>query len=122
MDHLPSELSGGEQQRVAIARALANSPEIVLLDEPTGDLDTKNTVEVMNLLLSINNFGYSFEEDQKVTMVMVTHNPDLESYADRIIYIRDGSIIKQVTIILYINLRFIMKFNILWNGNIILII
>lgn len=122
MDHLPSELSGGEQQRVAIARALANSPEIVLLDEPTGDLDTKNTVEVMNLLLSINNFGYSFEEDQKVTMVMVTHNPDLESYADRIIYIRDGSIIKQVLIIFYFNLRFIMKFNILWNGKIILII
>ncbi|EAR90520.2 ATP-binding domain ABC transporter (macronuclear) [Tetrahymena thermophila SB210] len=96
MDHLPSELSGGEQQRVAIARALANSPQIVLLDEPTGDLDTKSTVEVMDLLLSINNFGYSSEETQKVTMIMVTHNPDIECYADRILYLADGQIVKQV--------------------------
>jgi len=74
IDHLPSELSGGEQQRVAIARALANSPEIVLLDEPTGDLDSKSTVEVMNLLLEINNFGYDETHTQPVTLVMVTHN------------------------------------------------
>lgn len=95
-DHLPSELSGGEQQRVAIARALANAPEILLLDEPTGDLDTLNTVEVMNLLLALNNFGYSAENSTPITMLMVTHNPDLECYADRILYVRDGKLVKQV--------------------------
>eukprot|EP01015_Nassula_variabilis_P011960 TRINITY_DN1968_c0_g1_i1.p1 TRINITY_DN1968_c0_g1~~TRINITY_DN1968_c0_g1_i1.p1 ORF type:complete len:149 (-),score=42.43 TRINITY_DN1968_c0_g1_i1:114-560(-) len=95
MDHLPSELSGGEQQRVAIARALANSPEILLLDEPTGDLDSRNTVEIMDLLLSINNFGYT-NDRKPVTMVMVTHNPDIECYADRILYVKDGTLVKQV--------------------------
>ena len=81
--HLPSELSGGEQQRVTIARALSNEPEILLLDEPTGDLDTKNTVEIMDLLLEINH-------SHKTTCVMVTHNPDVECYADRILYVSDG--------------------------------
>eukprot|EP01087_Luapelamoeba_hula_P022831 TRINITY_DN8288_c0_g1_i1.p1 TRINITY_DN8288_c0_g1~~TRINITY_DN8288_c0_g1_i1.p1 ORF type:complete len:318 (+),score=51.13 TRINITY_DN8288_c0_g1_i1:37-990(+) len=81
--HLPSELSGGEQQRVTIARALANEPVILLLDEPTGDLDTKNTIQIMDLLLSIN-------QKLKTTCLMVTHNPDLECYADRILYLEDG--------------------------------
>jgi len=88
MDHLPSELSGGEQQRVTIARALANSPELILLDEPTGDLDTRNTVDVMNLLLEIN-------IEESATMVMVTHNPDVECYADRILYVQDGRFAEQ---------------------------
>jgi len=89
LGHLPSELSGGEQQRVTIARALANDPEILLLDEPTGDLDTKNTVEIMDLLLDIN-------KRRKTTCIMVTHNPDVESYADRILYLSDGKFEKQV--------------------------
>jgi len=89
LGHLPSELSGGEQQRVTIARSLANDPELLLLDEPTGDLDTKNTVEIMDLLMKINN-------EKKATCIMVTHNPDVECYADRILYLSDGKFEKQV--------------------------
>lgn len=85
MGHLPSELSGGEQQRVTIARALTNQPEMLLLDEPTGDLDTVNTIEVMRILIEIN-------QSRKMTCVLVTHNPDLEIYADRIIYMKDGRV------------------------------
>lgn len=88
LTHLPSELSGGEQQRVTIARALANDPTLLLLDEPTGDLDTKNTVEVMDLLLKIN-------RESRTTCVMVTHNPDLECYADRVVYMEDGRLVTQ---------------------------
>ncbi|KAJ3152363.1 ABC transporter H member 2 [Geranomyces michiganensis] len=86
--HLPSELSGGEQQRVTIARALSNDPDILLLDEPTGDLDTANTIEIMNLLLRIN-------QERKTTCIMVTHNPDVECYADRLLYLEDGRFVKQ---------------------------
>merc|ERR1712137_379033 len=86
--HLPSELSGGEQQRVTIARALANEPEILLLDEPTGDLDTRNTIEIMDIILSIN-------QNKQTTCIMVTHNGDLEVYADRILYVKDGKFQKQ---------------------------
>ena len=96
LDHLPSELSGGEQQRVAIARALENKPDILLLDEPTGDLDSGSTVEIMNLLLNINRMGPNVDGDGKTTIIMVTHNPELECYADRILYIQDGHITKQI--------------------------
>jgi len=89
MAHLPSELSGVEQQRVTIARALSNEPDILLLDEPNGDLDTKNTVEIMDLLLDIN-------LKRKTTCIMVTHNPDVECYADRIIYLSDGRFDRQI--------------------------
>ncbi|KAL9652516.1 hypothetical protein ABK040_000088 [Willaertia magna] len=85
IDHLPSQLSGGEQQRVTIARAISNHPEILLLDEPTGDLDTKNTINVMDLLLKLN-------EEDGITMVMVTHDEFLKNAADRVVYMRDGKI------------------------------
>lgn len=89
INHLPSELSGGEQQRVTIARSLANSPALLLLDEPTGDLDTSNTIEIMDLLIRIN-------RRTKTTCIMVTHNPDIECYADRILYVNDGRFGKEV--------------------------
>ena len=84
--HLPGELSGGEQQRVAIARALANAPQLLLLDEPTGDLDTRATVAVMDLLLRVN-------RARGTTCVMVTHNADLEVYASRVLYVADGRVV-----------------------------
>jgi len=85
LDHLPAQLSGGEQQRVTIARSIANRPDILLLDEPTGDLDTVNTAIVMKLLSDLN-------KKEGITMVMVTHDVGLKYFANRIIWIRDGKI------------------------------
>ncbi len=82
-DHLPAELSGGEQQRVAIARALVNKPEIIFADEPTGNLDSKNGAEVMRLLLEL-----SDEDDS--TLVVVTHDESLSRYGDRTLIVKDG--------------------------------
>jgi putative ABC transport system ATP-binding protein len=82
MHHEPSQLSGGQQQRVAIARALVNEPTIILADEPTGNLDTRTSVEVMKVLQELNNQG--------ITIVLVTHETDIAEYSRRIITLRDG--------------------------------
>ena len=84
MHHQPSELSGGQQQRVAIARALVTEPKLLLADEPTGNLDTRTSVEVMALFQELN--------DQGMTVVLVTHEPDIAQYATRIVEVRDGRI------------------------------
>jgi putative ABC transport system ATP-binding protein len=84
VDHEPSELSGGQQQRVAIARALVTEPAIILADEPTGNLDSHTSVEVMALFQSLN--------DQGITIVLVTHEPDIAVYAKRIVEFRDGNV------------------------------
>ena len=84
--HLPNELSGGEQQRVAIGRALITRPSIILADEPTGNLDSKNSLEVMNILKRANAI-------YKQTIIMVTHDEELAKYAKRIITMKDGNIV-----------------------------
>jgi len=86
LDHLPNELSGGQQQRVAIARALVTEPALVLADEPTGNLDSRTTIEVMALFQQLN--------DQGITIVVVTHEPDVAVYATRIVQVQDGQILR----------------------------
>jgi putative ABC transport system ATP-binding protein len=86
LDHHPSELSGGQQQRVAIARALVTEPKVVLADEPTGNLDTRTSLEIMALFQELN--------DQGITILIVTHEPDIACYARRIVEVRDGRILR----------------------------
>lgn len=89
MKHKPSEMSGGQQQRVSIARAFVNNPKVVFADEPTGNLDTMTTHEMMKLMTSL-----AYERNQ--TLVLVTHNPELSEYSTRIVRVRDGKIEKIV--------------------------
>lgn len=86
MDHLPSELSGGQRQRMAIARALANNPAIIMADEPTGNLDSKSTIDVMNIFRGLH--------DEGRTILLVTHEPDIATYASRNVVLKDGIIVE----------------------------
>lgn len=86
LDHTPAQLSGGQQQRVAIARALMNQPSVIFADEPTGNLDSAASIEIISFIRSLN--------DEGITIVMVTHEPDIAAYAKRTIVFRDGKIIQ----------------------------
>jgi ABC-type lipoprotein export system ATPase subunit len=85
LQHEPSQLSGGQQQRVAIARSLANNPELLLADEPTGNLDSHTSVDILEMFRSVN-------RSDGITIILITHDPDVVIYADRVIFIRDGRI------------------------------
>jgi putative ABC transport system ATP-binding protein len=89
-DHFPSQLSGGQQQRAAIARALVNEPQVLLADEPTGNLDTKTSVEVMGVFQKLNSQG--------ITIIMVTHELDIAHYCKRNLVLRDGLIVSDIQI------------------------
>ncbi|MDP9072966.1 MAG: ABC transporter ATP-binding protein [Actinomycetota bacterium] len=85
VDHLPNELSGGQQQRAAVARAIATNPALILADEPTGNLDTASSAEVMEVFRGLN--------DQGRTVVLITHEPDIAAYTKRVIHLRDGAVL-----------------------------
>jgi putative ABC transport system ATP-binding protein len=85
-DHHPNQLSGGQQQRVAIARALTNNPTILLADEPTGNLDSRTSVEVMDIFQAL-------KEERGITIVLITHEPDVAAYGSRIVTFKDGHIV-----------------------------
>ncbi len=86
LDHMPNQLSGGQQQRVAIARAIVNDAPIIFADEPTGNLDTKTSIEVMETF-------YRLNRDNNKTIILVTHEPDIALYAKRIVRFKDGQIV-----------------------------
>ena len=86
MSHRPTQMSGGQQQRVGIARAFVSHPKIVFADEPTGNLDSKTTVEIMEMICG---FARTYHQ----TIVLVTHDPEMASYADRVVHLIDGAIV-----------------------------
>jgi putative ABC transport system ATP-binding protein len=90
-DHVPSQLSGGQQQRVAIARALVNRPSILLADEPTGNLDSRTSVEIMQIFQELN-------DRENLTIILVTHEPDIADYSRRIIHFRDGRVTRDLLV------------------------
>ena len=87
----PTEISGGQKQRVAIARAIAGNPSVIMADEPTGNLDSKSTIEIMKIFQSLN-------EDDGVTIIMVTHEPDVAQYTKRIVKVQDGNIVEDTLV------------------------
>jgi putative ABC transport system ATP-binding protein len=88
LKHRPTELSGGEQQRVAVARALAKNPPIILADEPTGNLDSHASKEIMTMLTTLH-------KEQNITLMMITHDPNIAHYCQRIVYLEDGVVIRE---------------------------
>jgi putative ABC transport system ATP-binding protein len=88
MNHRPTELSGGEQQRVAVARALAKNPPIILADEPTGNLDSHSSKDIMSILTNLH-------KEQNITLIMITHDPNIAHYCQRIVHLEDGLVIKE---------------------------
>jgi putative ABC transport system ATP-binding protein len=91
LDHTPSQLSGGQQQRVAIARSLVNEPELILADEPTGNLDSRTSVEIMEILQRLN-------RQTGVTVVVITHEADIAEYGERMVVFRDGRVVKDAPV------------------------
>jgi putative ABC transport system ATP-binding protein len=100
--HHPSQLSGGQQQRVAIARALVNTPSILLADEPTGNLDSRTSVEIMDILQTLNN-------EQGLTIVLVTHEPDIAQYSKRTMLFRDGKLVRDSIVQERLSAREVLK-------------
>jgi putative ABC transport system ATP-binding protein len=91
LDHTPGQLSGGQQQRVAIARALVNDPEVLLADEPTGNLDSRTSIEIMEILQTLN-------RDKGITVILVTHEPDIAEYAARVVGFKDGRVVRDTPV------------------------